>query len=60
MCSSDLEVNRILQLQDVKERMAADGMDLAGGPPQRFREMLIADIARWQRVVKMANIKVSG
>ena len=54
------EVNRILQLQDVKERMAADGMDLAGGPPQRFREMLIADIARWQRVVKMANIKVSG
>jgi tripartite-type tricarboxylate transporter receptor subunit TctC len=54
------EVNRILQLPDVKERMAADGMDLAGGPPQRFRDMLVADIARWQRVVKMANIKVSG
>lgn len=53
------EVNRILQLPDVKERMAADGMELAGGPPQRFRDMLIADIARWQRVVKMANIKVS-
>jgi tripartite-type tricarboxylate transporter receptor subunit TctC len=53
------EVNRILQLPDVKERMAGDGMDLAGGPPQRFRDMLVADIARWQRVVKMANIKVS-
>jgi tripartite-type tricarboxylate transporter receptor subunit TctC len=53
------EVNRILQLPDVKERMAADGMELSGGPPQRFRDMLIQDIARWQRVVKMANIKVS-
>ena len=53
------EINRILQLPDVKERMAADGMELSGGPPQRFREMLIRDIARWQRVVKMANIKVS-
>ena len=53
------EVNRILQLPDVKERMMGDGMDLAGGPPQRFRDMLVADIARWQRVVKMANVKVS-
>jgi tripartite-type tricarboxylate transporter receptor subunit TctC len=54
------EVNRILQLPDVKERMAGDGMELAGGSPQRFRDMLVRDIARWQRVVKMANIKVSG
>lgn len=54
------EVNRILQLPDVKERMVGDGMELASGPPQRFRDMLVADIARWQRVVKMANIKVSG
>lgn len=54
------EVNRILQLPDVKERMAGDGMELIGGTSQRFRELLVADIARWQRVVKMANIKVSG
>lgn len=53
------EVNRILQLPDFKERMVAIGMELAGGPPQRFRDMLVADIARWQKVVKMANIKVS-
>jgi tripartite-type tricarboxylate transporter receptor subunit TctC len=53
------EVNRILQLPDVKERMIGDGMELTSGPPQRFRDMLTADIVRWQRVVKMANIKVS-
>jgi tripartite-type tricarboxylate transporter receptor subunit TctC len=54
------EVNRILQLPDVKERMVGIGMELIGGSPQRFRDMLVADIERWQRVVKLANIKVSG
>jgi tripartite-type tricarboxylate transporter receptor subunit TctC len=54
------EVNRILQLPDVKDRMAADGVDLAGGSPERFREVLTRDVAKWGRVVKAANIKVSG
>lgn len=54
------EVNRILQMPDVRERLTSFGMELIGGPPQRFRDMLIADIARWQRVVKAANINVSG
>jgi tripartite-type tricarboxylate transporter receptor subunit TctC len=54
------EVNRFLQRADVKERMAGDGMESSGGPPQRFSELLVRDIARWQRVVKMANIKISA
>lgn len=54
------EVNRILQLPDVKERMAADGVELAGGSPERFRDVLMRDVAKWGRVVKAANIKVSG
>lgn len=54
------EINRILAMPDIKERMLADGMDLAGGSPQRFGEVLKRDIVKWQQVVKMANIKVSG
>lgn len=54
------EVNRILQLPDVRERMAADGVELYGGTPERFREVLARDVAKWQRVVKAANIKVSS
>ena len=51
------EINRILQLPDVKERMASDGMEIAGGSPERFREVLKRDVEKWQKVVKTAGIK---
>ena len=51
------ELNRILQLPDVKERMAADSLEPVGGPPERFGEVLKRDIAKWQKVVKTGNIK---
>jgi tripartite-type tricarboxylate transporter receptor subunit TctC len=51
------EINRVLQLPDVKERMAGHGMEPAGGSPERFREVLKRDITKWQKVVKTANIK---
>ena len=54
------ELNRTLQLPDVKERMAADGLEIVGGPPERFREILASDIERWQKVVKASNIKLGG
>ncbi len=52
------EINRALQLPDVKERLALDGMEPVGGSPQRFHEVLKRDIAKWQKVVKAANIKL--
>ena len=51
------EIERILQLSDVKERMAADGLEPVGGSPERFREVLHRDVAKWQKVVKIAGIK---
>jgi tripartite-type tricarboxylate transporter receptor subunit TctC len=51
------EINRILHLPDVKERMAGDGIEPGDGTPERFREMLKSDVAKWQKVVKIANIK---
>ena len=54
------EIDRILQLPDVKERMASGGMETAGGSPERVREVLKRDIAKWQKVVKLANIKPEG
>jgi hypothetical protein len=50
------EVNRILQLSDMKERLAGDGMELWAGSPERFRELLKRDVAKWQKVVKIAGI----
>jgi len=51
------EVNIILQMPDVKERLAADGLELVGGPPLRFGETLKRDVAKWTKVVKVGNIK---
>lgn len=51
------EINSILQLPDVKERMARAGMEPAGGSPERFREVLKRDIAKWKNVVNIADIK---
>jgi len=51
------EIDRIVQLPDVKERMAGDGLEPVGGSPERFREVLKRDVAKWQKVVKVANIK---
>lgn len=51
------EINRILQLSDVKERLAGDGMEPAGGSPERFREVLKREVAKWQKVVNTAGIK---
>jgi tripartite-type tricarboxylate transporter receptor subunit TctC len=52
------EVNRILQMPDVKARMDAIGLDIVGGTPQHMREVLVQDIETWKKVVKAANINL--
>lgn len=52
------EVNRILQMPDVKARMDSIGLEVAGGTPADLRKILIADIEKWKRVVKAADIKL--
>jgi tripartite-type tricarboxylate transporter receptor subunit TctC len=54
------DINRILQLSDVKERLAGDGMEPVGGAPERYREVLRSDVAKWQKVVRTAGIKPGG
>lgn len=51
------EVNRILQLPDVKERLVGLGIDTVGGLPERLREVTRREIVKWQKVVKIAHIK---
>ena len=51
------EINRLLQLPDVKERMAGLGVEPAGGTPEQLREHVKREIIKWQNVVKMAQIK---
>jgi tripartite-type tricarboxylate transporter receptor subunit TctC len=50
-------IDRIVQLPDVKERMASDGVEPIGGPPERVVEVLKRDLGKWQNVVRVAGIK---
>jgi len=37
--------------------MEGAGTEPDGGSPERFLEVLKRDVAKWQKVVKIANIK---
>ena len=52
------ELNRLLKLSDVQERMLALGLDPAGGTPEAFGIFVRQDIARWAKVIKEANVRV--
>lgn len=52
------EIARIVSLPEVKERLAALGFDPIANTPGEFSAYIKAEIAKWGRVVKQANIKV--
>lgn len=54
------EIERIVQLPEIRERMAAAGTEPVGGSPDHFRNVIARDITKWQTVVKAANIKVGN
>ena len=50
------EINKAFRHADIKERFAVEGLETTEGPPEQFREVVARDIAKWIRVVKVANI----
>jgi tripartite-type tricarboxylate transporter receptor subunit TctC len=50
--------NDALKSKDVADLLATDGVAPAGGAPETFRALIKADIERWSKVVKQANIKI--
>jgi tripartite-type tricarboxylate transporter receptor subunit TctC len=51
------EVVRILGLPDVKEKLAADGGDVAPISPEKFAAFIRTEHAKWSKVVKAAGVK---
>src|SRR3954469_8805265 len=52
------EIVALLQASDVKERLAAEGSTVVASTPEALRDHLRRDIAKWQKVVKAANIRL--
>ncbi len=52
------EFNKVLAMQDIIERMTAAGFQAGGGSPEEFTRYMKAEIAKWGKVIKAANIPV--
>jgi tripartite-type tricarboxylate transporter receptor subunit TctC len=51
------EVVAALEAPDVRRRLAAQGYDAGGMPPERFAALIHGDLARWREVIQKAGIK---
>jgi tripartite-type tricarboxylate transporter receptor subunit TctC len=52
------EIAGALRDPKVRERYGALGIEPVGNTPEQFGEQIKADLARWEKVVKAANIRV--
>jgi tripartite-type tricarboxylate transporter receptor subunit TctC len=52
------EVNKLLSLRDLRERIGAEGGEALGGTPERFAALLKADLAKWGDAVRQSGAKV--
>jgi len=51
------DVVRVLAMPDVRERMSAQGIEVAGTTPQQFEAFLRDEIVRWGKAVKQSGAK---
>ena len=52
------EINRLLQLPDVREQLGNLGGEIVGGTPKEFAEHIQREIPRWAKVIKAAGIQL--
>lgn len=52
------ELDRLLKLPELRERMQTLGLNPAGGTPDAFAAFVKADIARWAKVIKESGVRV--
>jgi tripartite-type tricarboxylate transporter receptor subunit TctC len=53
------EMNRVIQLRDVNERLRSIGADPVGGSAAEFAHYIRADTEKWAKVNKNAGIEIS-
>ncbi len=51
------EIVKILAMPDIRQKMAGHGVEPGGGTPEALGSLLVADIAKWGKLVKEAGIK---
>jgi tripartite-type tricarboxylate transporter receptor subunit TctC len=54
----NVEINAILRLPDVVQKLNAAGFELVGGTPEAFGALIRAEADKWAPVIRSANIKI--
>jgi tripartite-type tricarboxylate transporter receptor subunit TctC len=52
------DTRRVLQTAEMREKLAADGAEPAGGSPEELAAFLRQEISKWSKVIKAANIQI--
>jgi tripartite-type tricarboxylate transporter receptor subunit TctC len=52
------EMNNILRLKEMEERLQSEGVAPAGGTPERLHEQVRNELQQWRQVVQRAGIKL--
>ena len=52
------EMNAVLKMPDVVQKMNAAGFELIGGTPEAFGALIRAESDKWAPVIKSAGIKI--
>ena len=52
------DLDALIQLSDMRERMSKEGVEPAGGSPQQFKTVLARDIAKWTKVAREAKVVI--
>jgi tripartite-type tricarboxylate transporter receptor subunit TctC len=52
------EINAILKMPDVIEKMHAAGFELVGGTPQEFGALIVRDNRQWAPVIQKLGLKI--
>ena len=52
------EVRRILALEDIRSRVSGMGAEVATTTPEQFVEFIRAELAKWEKVVKVSGARV--
>src|SRR5258706_10918038 len=52
-------IERILAMEDVRQRFASMGVEPVGGPPEAFARHVRAESDKWGRLIKSANITLN-
>jgi tripartite-type tricarboxylate transporter receptor subunit TctC len=52
------EIGEVVKSEEMKKNLTAEGLEPAGGSPERFGQILKSEMARWAKVVQQAGIKI--